>query len=472
MKKHLFNSTASSAAGICPAKRVFRVPSGTYAGRIAVLAQTSPTEIKLAYADYPYDDWIGPLNVINDAADRPFDAVMDEDGHIYVACIRQTSGDLVVRKLTFSSGGWSVGPAGTVYTGDENHYPSIVIQDQPRRLWVSWSRLSSGQYYVNAKYSDDDGQLWGTGPSSFGYELSDADSSACSRLIMMASYLYAFYTHGATKLSYRRKHINVSLWEDEETIVAGSGYDHNFDVAVSGDQHLGVVFCDPAVRYREFNGNTWSGIVDIDTDDAAFPQLQFIANDPVVAYLSGTNGAPKRILWSRKKESSFSVPEPLDTAASDFDSVFCYNSVSADFADLTAPAADSAAADVYHPDSMALIAQVGDALYLGMNAPFHYLKIILSTAAVGGNVSWQYFNGEQWIGFLPAGGQYAFGDNDKELLLWDDYDAVPSDWQKNVVADRNLFWIRVVVAAPFATPPVGSRLTAVSNVESLVLMEP
>ncbi len=470
MQKYLTDSTATYKGGISPGKRVFKVASGQYAGRMVILIQTSSTDIKLTYADYPYTDWSSLSNVVSDSADFPFDAVMDENNNIHLVYTLVSSQNLVVRKLTYSGGNWSVGSLNTIYNTDDNYYPSITIQ-QGSRLWVSWSRYASALYYVHAKYSDNDGATWGSGPSDDGYDLSSGASSACSKVLMMGSYLYVIYTMGGSKIAHRRKHTNGSLFDDEADIATGTGFDFNFDAAASGDSRLGIVFDYGKISYREFDGNTWSGIQDIDEDGGEFPQLKFYNNSPYIVYLSDFGSNQEKILYSRKLSGAFSSPAILDPGKTTFKKVLCYNSVVADYSDLTTAAGDDTAGDVYHPDSSAIFTETGDALYLGLESKFHYLKIILSTAGVGGAVSWQYYNGTEWVSFTPAGGSYGFDSLDKELLLWNDYSSMPVDWQKKSLESSELFWLRIVVSTPFSTDPVGSQISSVSNAKAVVIME-
>ena len=470
MQKHIADSSASYEGGLSTERRLFKVSSGQYAGRIAALLHASPATIKLSYSDYPYTLWSEPETIVSDSADYPFDAVMVSDNNIHLVYTLGSNNDLVSRKLTFSQGLWAAGSLNTIYNADDNYFPSITIQ-QPGRLWVSWSRLSSGSYYVNAKHSDDWGANWGTGPSSFGYEISSAASSAYSKIVAMGSHVYAIYTVGGAKLSYRRKHFNVSIWEDEDDIATGSGYDRHFDVAVSRDSRLGVAFDDGKMRFREFDGNGWSGLIDIDTNGGEFPQLRYFENYPYLIYLSGFGDNRNRILYSRRLGTTFSTPQILDPAKAAFDKVFCYNAITANYSDLTSAAADSASADIYHPDSLALLKSAGDVIYFGMPYRYHYLRILLSTAGMGGEISWQYYNGREWTGFEPSGGSYDFISADKELLLWDDYSSIPSDWQKYDMGGNNLFWVRAAATSAFDTGPVGSQITSVSNIDSITIME-
>jgi hypothetical protein len=470
MKKYLTDSTATFKGGISPGKRIFKVASGQYAGRIVILMQTSATNINLTYADYPYDDWSSLSTVVNDSADFPFDAIIDDNNNIFLAYTLDSNHNLVVRKLTYSGGNWTSGSLNTIYNIDDNYYPSITIQ-QSNCLWVSWSRYADSLYYVHAKYSYDEGVTWITGPSDDGFNLSSGASAAYSKSLITGSFLYVVYTLGGTKLAYRRKDANAALFDDEVDIATGTGFDHNFDAAVSGEGRLGVAFDFGKISFREFDGNTWSGIQDIDDDGGSFPQLNYYNNNPYIIYLSDFGSSQEKILYSRKPGSSFSSPAVVDPGKTTFARVLCYNSVVANYGDLTAAAGNDTAGDLYHPDSGAMFTEKGDAVYLGLMEKYHYLKIILSTAGSGGVVCWQYYNGTEWINFTPTGGSYNFDTLNKELLLWDDYASMPVYWQKKSIEGSELYWLRIVVATSFTTDPVGSQISSVSNAGAIVLME-
>lgn len=470
MQIHLTDSTAAYRTGLGPCKRLFKVSSGPYAGRMVVLIQTSPTEIKLTYADYPYLQWSTPSTLVSDAADYPFDADMDVDNNIHLVYTLGSNNNLVSHQLTFTGGLWTVGSQNTIYNADANYFSSMMFLPTGR-IWVCWSRLSGGSYYVNAKFSDDEGATWVSDESSYGFTISSAATAAFSKMTVLGSYVYVIYTTDGTKLSFRRMHFDVGGFESEVDIATGSGFDENFDSAVSDDGRLGIVYEDGQIRYREFDGSSWGGIINIDSGGGIFPQLKYVGNCPYVIYLSTFNGAQNQVLYSRRPGSSFSTPALLDSRKSIFDKVLCYNSVVAGYSDLTTASGNSTTGDVYHPDSSALFKETGDALYLGMDDRSHYLKIALSTSGAGGNVSWQYFNGIEWISFVPSGGAFNFNLTDRELLLWDDYASIPNAWQKNEVNGANYFWIRIVVSAAYSTGPVGTQITPVSNVNALILME-
>ena len=470
MQKHLADSTALYGAGIAPGKKVFKIKTGQYAGRIVILMQISSTQVKLTYADPPYNVWASPVNILNDCADSPFDAIMDSDNNIYIAYTLSADGKLVCRKLLFFHGLWAVGEAHVIYDSDTNLHPSLEIQ-LPSKLWVSWTRVTSGGYFVNAKHSSDWGENWGTGSSSYGYEIASGIASAWSRLQTMGSYLYIFYTIDGSRLSMRRKHLFIELWESEEDVATGNGFDDNFDTAITADNRIGIVFDNGILYYREFDGNKWSSTAEIDSDGGDYPQLRYYDNNPYIVYLSDFMNNQRRILCRRRPGSSFLLPEDLTVSNRIFDKVACYNSTYASYHDITAQAGDDVAGDMFYPGTSVLLKMPGDALYLGMPDRFHFLKIILSVPGSGGSLSWQYHNGHDWVGFVPAGGNYNFEDTSKDFLLWDDLLSAPDDWQKYALNGDRCYWVRIVVASEFNTGPIGSHISAVANVGAVILME-
>ncbi len=470
MQKHLTDSTASYPGGISTEHRLLKIPNGSFAGRVALLLQSSSAVIKLTYADYPYKSWSTPTTVINDIGDYPFDALMDENGNIYLAYTLGSNNDLVMRKLTFSDGTWLVGSLVTIYNADDNYFPSLCLEST-NRLWVGWSRLSGGQYYINAKYSDDWGVNWAGGAASSGDTLSSGANAAFAKLVSMADYIYAVYTDGGTKIYYRRKQFYVALWDSESEIFTGSNLDENFDVTPSEDNRIGVVWDDGEIKFKEFDGSNWSGVTVIDTNGGESPQVKYIENVPYLVYILASGSGQNNVVYSCRNGNSFSTPAILDQSKTELTKTFCYDLSTASFEDLSSAASDSTASDIYHSDSSAIFKDSGDALYLGLEEKFHYLKVILGTAGVGGNVNWQYFDGNEWISFVPSGGIWHFSDSDKGLLLWDDILSVPNGWQKNSVNGNEMFWIKVTVTTTFTTGPVGTQISTVPDIKAIVLME-
>lgn len=470
MRKYLANTTATYKAGISPGVKVFKVDSGPYAGRMAILMQTSGNEIYITYSDYPYTIWSTPERMISDCADYPFDAVMTPSHDIYIVYTLETSFDLVTRKLTFSVGNWHDGNLNTIYNDSAGFFPSI-LHEEPSRFWVSYSRQSGSQFYVCAAYSDDDCVTWGAGPLDPGFTLTGLGDSAFSKTIIFGSFLHVIYTHDGSKIAFRRKHLGSQTWNSEQEVSSGSGFDDHFDAAVAENGRLGIVFDDGQVRFRDFDGSGWSGIATIDANGGTSPQLKYFDNIPYVIYLSNYGTNQNKLVYSRRVADNFSSPILLDQQKSVFDKVYCYNSVSGTYEDLTSGASDDTSGDILHSVSSSLLKNSGDVLYCGMENKFNYLKIVQSTAGSGGGIDWQYFNGQDWSSFTPSGGGYNFDSLDKELLLWDDYGDIAGDWQKKDVSGSYYYWIRAVVSSEFSVGSVGSQITAIPNTSAILIME-
>lgn len=469
MQKKLTETTAVWALGMAPERKLLPVTSGQYQGRLAVVVQTAPGQLQLSWSDQPYNSWSSPVTVASNAADSPFDCIMAPDGAIQLVYTEDTTKHLVTKRLPFSKGEWSTGATVTVYDQYESYFPSVGIETDGR-LWVSFSRKTGGFYYLHAKTSDDDGATWGTGPSDDGDVLTSGASSVYSRLCVGPSDVFAVYTTAGNSLTVRRRPIQQGQWDDPVDIATSVGnLDDHFDAGLSESGLLGVVYDAASLMYREFDGVNWGPIASIDDDESIYPQLLFSDNVPVLIYLSETAAGQVLVKYSTRRTGAFSSPAALIGGARQFDSVVLYHDLSATYADLTEAAADGTTGDVYHPASAALVMNVGDAVYLGMDAAFRFARLLLSSAGAGGTVAYSYWDGSSWKAFTPAGGTYHLDAVDHHLLLWEDSSQLPPDWQRKTVNEHNRFFIRIQVLTAFATAPVGSQITAVPETTALIV---
>ena len=91
-----------------------------------------------------------------------------------------------------------------------------------------------------------------------------------------------------------------------------------------------------------------------------------------------------------------------------------------------------------------------------------------STAGGGGTVSYSYWTSGGWVAFTPVGGNYHLDTTDYDLLLWEDYHSIPGDWQKQAIGDGEaMFWITIQVNSDYSVGPVGSQITAVSDIRAI-----
>jgi len=466
MQETIITTPAAAPLGHAPGRTLLKVPSGQYAGRLLALMQTAPGQIEYTYADRPYCSWASPVTVAVGAADQPFDAVMNAAGDVQIAYTDSTSGFLTTRRLAFVGGTWSVLTPVTVFDGAGGCAPSLAV-DADGTLYLGYTRIDGSIRTLYVKTSVDGGSVWGSGSSDAGDALTAGASSVIGKLVPGTGALHVVYCNGGLQLSHRSCAYGSSSWAAEFQLAAGSNFDEHFDVAASSDGRLGVVWDNGQLKYRDFDGDTWSPAVTLDADGGEWPQLLFIGTVPAIVYLSQLAAGQALVKYTTRLTGSFSAPDVLEPRAALLDSVVLYDAASATLLDLTAAAGDAATADVFHTASGALVAAAGDAVYLGMDRRFRFVRWLLSTAGAGGAVVYSYWNGSAWIAFEPVDGGYALDNVDAGVILWEDYNAVPQDWQKRVVDGASRFWVRVEAVSEFTTAPVGSRITAVSDLQAL-----
>jgi len=466
MDKFIINSTATKPLGLPTGRKCLMIKTGQYVNRMAVVYAASPTTISMVWADSPYTAYSSPLNIVTDSDDSPFDAWMDDSGDIYLAYSTASGNHLAFVKITFNDGAWSVGSPVTVYDGDANYNPSIRLLTSGY-LWIAYTRVSGGTYYISAKSSGDDGQTWGT-VSNPGDTLTSGSISAYAAMIESGDYQYIFYTEGGAKVAYRRKLNAGIVWNSEVILASGSGHGEHLSAATTDDGRIGLTYASASgLKFREFSGSAWSAEYVLDEEAVTNPAASYQGGIPYVIYLKPFGTNMHQAMYTRKGESAFQSPTPLDNRKSSLQKLFVYDASAGTYQNKTEEAASTATADIFHASSGKLLAVSGDAVYLGMDSPFHFLNVILSTAGSGGEVIWRYWDGQVWKSFTPASGSWHFSSTQKELLLWDDYHSIPADWQKKTVSDANHYWISVTVSSSFGIAPIGTQISSVSNLKAI-----
>ncbi|MBD3170150.1 MAG: hypothetical protein GF307_11750 [candidate division Zixibacteria bacterium] len=473
MHKHIDTTTAFYGTGIPPQQKLFKVKSGSYANRLLAVYPESPGTIMFSYSDPPYSTWSTPASLTASAANQPCTAFMDDEGNLYFV-YTDSSMELRFIKRPFIAGNWMMGTEYTVCNDGENYYPSLVKEDSGK-LWVGWCHLdtSSMYYTIRVKDSDDDGATWGTGPGDIGAGLSIASSYVgYAALVITGGYLNAVYWSSRTSLNFRKYPLGGGTWTDAEVIWYTNSLEFHFSAAGSSDGRLGVAFYGvsgyPGIKYKEYNGAAWSGIYPGLFGEQSYPQLRYIDNIPYIVFTEGVGNNQELIKYSYLSGQSFVNPKNLIGGTNLFDKVYLYDDDgSPKYYQRTIEAGNSGStADVYHPSSGAMIKDNGDVLYLGMDKPFYFIHAVLSTAGIGGIVTYSYWNGTEWDMFIPFSGAYNFDSTSGDIVLWDDMDTVPVDWQKNSIEENTKFWIKIEVTTAFTTAPVGSQLTSVPECKS------
>jgi hypothetical protein len=466
MKKLLTTTTASHSLAPPGARRLLRVRSGAYAGRLVALLHTAPHELYIAWADPPYEVWSTPQLAVDDLADQGIDALMTDAGDIQIIYTEWASSFIRTVRMVFAEGAWSGGTPVVVCNAGLATGPSIA-RDSSGAMWAAFVMLDGPFRFLHVKRSIDDGATWGSGPADEGTVLTSGVSQVDAKLLSGANATCLVYTQLNTELVMRSCETGDNAWSEAYVVVSDPVVDEHFDAAVSPGGMLGIVYDSGDLRYREFNGVNWSTIAVIDANGGSYPQLRFEGEVPVVFYLSEFAADQRLLTYSHRRTGAFSLPETVDPQTGVFDAVVLYNQSSASYANLTSEAADAAPADVVHPDSSALMAHLGDAVYLGRDKRFRLVRVDLSTAGSGGATAASYFDGSQWRSFTPTTGNCEFSASTQLVVLFQDDEDLPDDWQRTTVNGQLRYWVRLVVTSPYATPPVGSRITAIGDVQAV-----
>jgi hypothetical protein len=466
MHTKITETTALLGLGYPSGRNLLKVASGPFSGRLAALVQTGENEIALFYSDPPYNTWSAPVVIDTAVRNDALNVLIDEDNDILVVYAEQTTGYLIFRRLEYNEGVWSVGAKVYIYSNGSCVSPSISLEPDGR-LWASFSAYVQPNRNVYVKASGDNGVTWGTGAGDSGELLCSGFTDTHSRLVAGIGDTYLLYVAGSEHLQFRKIHHGASTWSEEQAVATGSYLDCDFDAALSPDGLLGVVYDDGGLKYREYDGVNWGVISTLDESPASSPQLIYRGATPVVVYLSPWAGDRGFVKYVHRRTGLFSQPALLDTRAKCFDAVLLYEDTTASYEDVSTPAANASPADVFHNSSGALLVDAGDSLYVGLDHPFRFLECHLSTAGSGGTLVHSYWDGVSWKAFTPVSGDVHLESLQNDIVLWQDYQGIPVDWQKQSIEGHDLFWVRLRVNSAYSTPPVADYLSSVSDVSAM-----
>jgi hypothetical protein len=354
-----------------------------------------------------------------------------------------------------------------VYDAALGYNPNLVAAADGT-LWLAWQLQIVPTSWIYVKSSVDGGATWGTGPTDIGTQVSNAAMFVWPRLLLEADNLHLFLAYGTSHLAQRTRALSGGAWSAETTIYSSSGVGSDFDVALTDTGGLAVVVSDPLPRYREFDGFTWGPVVTVDPRPSLAPQLFFRDASPIIMFLTGIGPSQFAILHTARVGGAFLESSFVDRRSRPYDRVLLYHAGSGSYHDVTSAAADSMTGDLIHPQSGATLAGIGDRVYVGLEDPFRFLTILLSTSGSGGTVSYSYWDGSGWKQFTPLSGASNLSALTNQMSLWSDYDNIPKDWQKSTVNTHRLFWLRIESTSAFGTAPVGYQITAVSELQRII----
>jgi len=116
-----------------------------------------------------------------------------------------------------------------------------------------------------------------------------------------------------------------------------------------------------------------------------------------------------------------------------------YTNVTTDFNDV-----DANDCQVFPSDE-----EVNDAFYIGYTYKYAGISITMGTMGVGNGVTWEYWDGTNWVALSPTDGTVGFT-TDGEITF-----NPPDDWNNVNLVIGNYYWVRArVTTASYTTTPV------------------
>lgn len=415
------------------------------------------------------------------------DAIKDASDNIYIATSLPNPGaannnDVNFIKLTKGTGStWTLGSAHIVFDGNTtvgHAYGSIAL-DSANRLWIATRYFDGTNYQIALKTADTL-----TPTSSSDWTLSSAtfvtpttnNNFNIPKFLHFGSNLALFYNNEGNggQISWRTRADSdaVDSWSSEAELTnLNISSNSAFSVAVDANDLLHLLYNETsgAVQYRNFNGTDWSTPVQLGTSITNGSTLLKIVADgsQVVAVygdasnldanLAGSKRLAYRIGQSPFGETDFSAAETLAAAQEPFDQV--WKSVSSVFSDQTAVANSSTAADFTFPTA------TNDALYFGKTEEFDTLSWVLSTAGVGGTITWQYWNGSSWANLSVAASS---NPNFTSTTGWLSFTA-PNDWATTSLNSESTayYYVRALLSGGFSGAAVATQLVPIINMQNL-----
>jgi hypothetical protein len=205
---------------------------------------------------------------------------MDTAGNLHLV-YTDSSKDIKYLDIPFVAGAWTLGTPVDVVTVDDNYNPFFLLDadDNFWCLFVNHNTSGDSKYYVRAKISEDKGSTWGTGPTDSGTALSSGSGDiAYVAGARIGSRLYVVYADGRSDLKYRIYDTENEIWDTEYSLYSGNYIDDDFDMAASQDGKLGVAFAvssESKLYFKEFDGSSWSGAVEIEAASCRSPQIAY-----------------------------------------------------------------------------------------------------------------------------------------------------------------------------------------------------
>ena len=366
-----------------------------------------------------------------------------------------------------AAGTWSVTRTSFIFDADStNGAFNAVMAKENNLFWCAFRYFAAGNYSERLYVSSDEGSTW-----SYVMEVDTPGPSTDETAVLaqFGSKLALIYYHQDSQFRWRVRDIGAptNAWGPSQLIhqMTGQlGSKSGFSVLTDDNNQLHLIFGDSGIKHCRTTGGIWGATPIVVSTLGYAPELAtngrdlwgvweepvgFNQNTLVLQKYDATAGTwdPSRIYFNNPSER---LPA----------STLCYSAMAGTWSDVTGASGNGINNDVVNATTLGTLRDPGDALYVGMPAPFSYLYVLLNTFGVGGDAIWEYWNGSAWTTFVPLSGPYTFSNN-REQRLWPNIGQGPADWAPvSVHGSPSLYYVRATATASFTTPPRVTQVTS------------
>ncbi|HDL01203.1 MAG TPA: hypothetical protein ENH23_03110, partial [candidate division Zixibacteria bacterium] len=224
MQTKLSETTAVGGFGAPTGKKLLKVSSGKYEGRMISVFKTSYNEIKYCFSNSPYDNWSPITSIVTDSANDVIDVVMNDTGDVYVVYCEISTNYLVSVKLTITDSDWTVGTKIYIYNAGVTNTPSVTI-DTSGVLYVCFSMYNSSAFDLYVKTSTDDALTWGSSPADTGETIAVGLAMTIPKIMTSDNELFVVYVTDWNAVKERSRLLNGISWTTEYVIASGVNID-------------------------------------------------------------------------------------------------------------------------------------------------------------------------------------------------------------------------------------------------------
>ncbi len=402
-------------------------------------------------------------------------AAVDSADNVYVVYSAALNGsnseyDVFYRKLTKDVGStWTVGNEQTAIDASSSSaytVATIEIEDTDR-LWIAARYYDNNNYQVSTYYSNDqsDAPTWTVSRATLNTP-SASTADHYSTIVRFNGRVGVIYNAATNDQRWRFRSDSDPLtdWVAESIISTDNVSAPSFTAVSDGSDNVYYASNAAASIYFSYwNGSVWTATTTVAataTTDS-YVGLSTDGNNVWIVFGETSNlstGLPgSRKIVYRKGVAPFTVGNfstasiPLVSSHGTFDKYWRY--VSSVYTNDTTDAANTTSADTQTATN------VNDSLYFGKSEQFDAVVWDVSTAGIGGQLYWEYWNGSTWIQLTSINSVTA------PALTADGYISFtpPSDWATTAVNSEgtSYYYVRARVLRAFTTTPIGVQFTTI-----------